>query len=285
SSLGAKVGEVSLPHTEYALSAYYLIAPSEASSNLARYDGVRYGLRVKDARDSVEMMTKTRGEGFGPEVKRRIMLGTYALSAGYYEAYYGQAQKVRTLVIGDYERAFESFDVLVSPTSATPPVPNGRAIEFIQRIGLALDCRVAEHSVFHRKNYFYPDMPKNFQISQYDLPICIAGHLDVPVEGDVRRIGITRVHMEEDTGKTSHAGATGRIAEADYALIDYNRAGVPLVECVSEPDMRSAEEARAYLTELRATLQALDVSDVRMEEGSVRCDANVSVRLQGSEEL
>jgi aspartyl-tRNA(Asn)/glutamyl-tRNA(Gln) amidotransferase subunit A len=119
SNLGAEIGEVSLPHTEYALSAYYLIAPSEASSNLARYDGVRYGLRVKDARDSVEMMTKTRGEGFGAEVKRRIMLGTYALSAGYYEAYYGQAQKVRTLVIRDYEEAFGSFDVLVSPTSPT----------------------------------------------------------------------------------------------------------------------------------------------------------------------
>jgi aspartyl-tRNA(Asn)/glutamyl-tRNA(Gln) amidotransferase subunit B len=167
----------------------------------------------------------------------------------------------------------------------TLPVPNARAIEFIQRIGLALDCRVAEHSLFHRKNYFYPDMPKNFQISQYDLPICVEGHLDVPVDGGTRRIGITRVHMEEDTGKTSHAGATGRIADADYALIDYNRAGVPLVECVSEPDMRSAEEARAYLTELRATLQALDVSDVRMEEGSLRCDANVSVRPRGSQEF
>ncbi len=116
--LGAEVGEVSLPHTDYALSAYYLIAPSEASSNLARYDGVRYGLRV-DGDDSVEMMTKTRGAGFGAEVKRRIMLGTYALSAGYYEAYYGQAQKVRTLIIRDYERAFASFDVLISPTSPT----------------------------------------------------------------------------------------------------------------------------------------------------------------------
>ena len=117
-SMGAQVGEVSLPHTDYALSAYYLIAPSEASSNLARYDGVRYGLRVEGG-DSVEMMRKTRGSGFGPEVKRRIMLGTYALSAGYYEAYYGQAQKVRTLIIRDYEAAFESYDVLVSPTSPT----------------------------------------------------------------------------------------------------------------------------------------------------------------------
>jgi len=116
--LGASVGEVSLPHTDYALSAYYLIAPSEASSNLARYDGVRYGLRV-DGTDSVDMMTRTRGAGFGPEVKRRIMLGTYALSAGYYEAYYGQAQKVRTLIIRDYEAAFADFDVLVSPTSPT----------------------------------------------------------------------------------------------------------------------------------------------------------------------
>jgi aspartyl-tRNA(Asn)/glutamyl-tRNA(Gln) amidotransferase subunit A len=116
--LGCEVGEASLPHADYALSAYYLIAPSEASSNLARYDGVRYGLRV-DGGDSVEMMARTRGAGFGPEVKRRIMLGTYALSAGYYEAYYGQAQKVRTLIIRDYEQAFESFDVLVSPTSPT----------------------------------------------------------------------------------------------------------------------------------------------------------------------
>jgi aspartyl-tRNA(Asn)/glutamyl-tRNA(Gln) amidotransferase subunit A len=116
--LGADVGDASLPHAEYALSAYYLIAPSEASSNLARYDGVRYGLR-EDGRDSVEMMARTRGAGFGPEVKRRIMLGTYALSAGYYEAYYGQAQKVRTLIVRDYEQAFSAFDVLVSPTSPT----------------------------------------------------------------------------------------------------------------------------------------------------------------------
>jgi aspartyl-tRNA(Asn)/glutamyl-tRNA(Gln) amidotransferase subunit A len=119
SALGAEVGEASLPHADYTLSAYYLIAPSEASSNLARYDGVRYGYRAEGGADSVEMMARTRGEGFGAEVKRRIMLGTYALSAGYYEAYYGQAQKVRTLIIRDYERAFGSFDVLVSPTSPT----------------------------------------------------------------------------------------------------------------------------------------------------------------------
>ena len=118
-ALGAEVGEVELPNAQYALSAYYLIAPSEASSNLARYDGVRYGYRAPNAPDSVSMMTETRGKGFGPEVKRRIMLGTYALSAGYYDAYYGQAQKVRTLVIRDYDAAFERFDVIASPTSPT----------------------------------------------------------------------------------------------------------------------------------------------------------------------
>ena len=126
--LGAKLGEVALPHAEYALSAYYLIAPSEASSNLARYDGVRYGSRI-DGEDSIEMMSRTRGAGFGPEVKRRIMLGTYALSAGYYEAYYGQAQKVRTLIIRDYEQAFAAHDVLVSPTSPTTAFRIGAKVD------------------------------------------------------------------------------------------------------------------------------------------------------------
>jgi aspartyl-tRNA(Asn)/glutamyl-tRNA(Gln) amidotransferase subunit A len=127
--LGAEIGEVALPNAEYALPAYYLIAPSEASSNLARYDGVRYGLRAPDAKDVVDMMTRTRGEGFGPEVKRRIILGTYALSAGYYEAYYGQAQKVRTLVIRDYEQAFEQYDVLLSPTSPTTAFRIGERVD------------------------------------------------------------------------------------------------------------------------------------------------------------
>jgi aspartyl-tRNA(Asn)/glutamyl-tRNA(Gln) amidotransferase subunit A len=129
SAMGADVGEASLPHADSTLSAYYLIAPSEASSNLARYDGVRYGYRAEGGADSVEMMSRTRGEGFGPEVKRRIMLGTYALSAGYYEAYYGQAQKVRTLIIRDYERAFERFDVLLSPTSPTTAFPIGAKVD------------------------------------------------------------------------------------------------------------------------------------------------------------
>ena len=165
------------------------------------------------------------------------------------------------------------------------PVPNEKAIEYIVRIGLALDCRIAPHSLFHRKNYFYPDMPKNFQISQYDLPICVEGHLDVEVDGELRRVGITRVHMEEDTGKTTHGSVSGRIHEADSALVDYNRAGVPLVEVVSEPDIRSPEEAGAYLRELRGTLEALGVSDVRMEEGSLRCDANISTRRVGDQAL
>ena len=167
----------------------------------------------------------------------------------------------------------------------TLPVPNRKAIEYTIKIGLALGCEIAPHSLFHRKNYFYPDMPKNFQISQYDLPLCVNGHMDLQVDGQNRPIGIARVHLEEDTGKTTHGGETGRIAGADYALEDYNRAGVPLVEVVSDPDVRSAEEAREYLTELRATLEALGVSDVRMEEGSLRCDANVSVRPIGSQEL
>jgi aspartyl-tRNA(Asn)/glutamyl-tRNA(Gln) amidotransferase subunit B len=165
------------------------------------------------------------------------------------------------------------------------PVVNARAIEYASCIGLALHCRIAERSQFHRKNYFYPDMPKNFQISQYDEPLCVGGYLDVPLDGELRRIGITRVHMEEDTGKTLHVGATGRIHDADYSLVDYNRAGIPLIEVVSEPDMRSAEEARAYAEELRAVLLALGVSDVKLEEGSMRFDVNVSIRPVGHADL
>jgi aspartyl-tRNA(Asn)/glutamyl-tRNA(Gln) amidotransferase subunit B len=166
------------------------------------------------------------------------------------------------------------------------PVPNREAIRRIILIGLALGSEIAPHSLFHRKNYFYPDMPKNYQISQYDQPICVGGRLEVDLpDGSTSVVGITRVHMEEDTGKTLHAGATGRIHDAGSALIDFNRAGVPLVECVSEPDIRSPEEAAAYLRELRAILESLEVSDVRMEEGSLRCDANVSVRPAGTEAL
>jgi aspartyl-tRNA(Asn)/glutamyl-tRNA(Gln) amidotransferase subunit B len=165
----------------------------------------------------------------------------------------------------------------------TLPVPNREAIARIIKIGLALGSQIAPHSVFHRKNYFYPDMPKNFQISQYDLPICVGGSLEIDLpDGTSTTVGITRVHMEEDTGKTVHGSGSGRIHDATHALVDFNRAGVPLVECVSEPDMRSPEEAAAYLRELRAVLESLDVSDVRMEEGSLRCDANVSLRPVGA---
>jgi aspartyl-tRNA(Asn)/glutamyl-tRNA(Gln) amidotransferase subunit B len=164
------------------------------------------------------------------------------------------------------------------------PVPNREAIARIIKVGLALGAAIAPHSVFHRKNYFYPDMPKNFQISQFDLPICVGGSLDIErADGSTKTVGITRVHMEEDTGKTAHGSESGRIHDATGAAIDFNRAGVPLVECVSEPDLRSPEEAGAYLRELRATLEALDVSDVKMEEGSLRCDANVSLRLAGAD--
>jgi aspartyl-tRNA(Asn)/glutamyl-tRNA(Gln) amidotransferase subunit B len=165
------------------------------------------------------------------------------------------------------------------------PVVNGRAIEYATRIGLALHCRIAEQSLFHRKNYFYPDMPKNYQISQYDEPLCVGGWLDVDVDGEVKRVGITRVHLEEDTGKSLHVGATGRIHGADYSLVDYNRAGIPLVEIVSEPDLRSADEARAYAEELRAVLLALGVSDAKLEEGSMRFDVNVSIRPVGHADL
>ena len=164
----------------------------------------------------------------------------------------------------------------------TLPVVNGTAVESAIRMGLALDCEIARSSVFHRKNYFYPDMPKNYQISQYDTPICGPGHLDLVVDGEPRRIGITRIHMEEDAGKTVHVGGDGRISGADYSLVDYNRAGVPLLECVSEPDIRTAEEAQAYLAELRAIVLALGISDAKLEEGSMRCDANVSIHRPGT---
>ena len=169
------------------------------------------------------------------------------------------------------------------------PVANQKAIESTIRIGLALNCSIAEWCRFARKNYFYPDMPKNYQISQYDEPLCVDGHLDVEVEGTTYRIGIERVHMEEDTGKSLHVGgATGRIHGADHSLVDYNRAGIPLVEIVTKPitatGERAPQVARAYATELRELVRSLGVSDVRMEQGSMRCDVNVSLMPRGSSE-
>jgi aspartyl-tRNA(Asn)/glutamyl-tRNA(Gln) amidotransferase subunit B len=158
------------------------------------------------------------------------------------------------------------------------PVLNRQAVELAMRIGLALNCHV-QASAFHRKNYFYPDMPKAYQISQYDQPLNVDGWLDLP---SGTRVGIERAHLEEDTGKSTHVGGTGgRLHGSEHSLIDFNRAGVPLVEIVSRPDIRSVEDARQYVNELRAILVAIGASDAKMEEGSMRCDANVSVRRPG----
>ena len=156
------------------------------------------------------------------------------------------------------------------------PVVNERAIHFGLMIGLAFGCEIADRSLFHRKNYFYPDSPKGYQISQYDVPLCLGGQV-----GDVR---IHRVHLEEDAAKLNHIGASGRIHGADRSWVDFNRCGTPLVEIVTEPDLHSSEHARDWLRLLRSTLRVLGVSDVNMEEGSLRCDANVSVRPVGSTE-
>ena len=167
------------------------------------------------------------------------------------------------------------------------PVVNRMAIEYTIRIGLALNCSIATWCRFARKNYFYPDMPKNFQISQYDEPLCTDGYLDVAVADKTVRVGIERVHLEEDTGKSLHVGgATGRIHGAEYSLVDYNRAGIPLVEIVTKPIEGTGADApvvaRTYVTELRDLLRSLGVSDVRMEEGSLRCDVNTSLAPRGS---
>lgn len=180
------------------------------------------------------------------------------------------------------------------------PVPNKDAIEATVLAGLALDCDIALWSQFHRKQYFYPDIPKDYQITQYDLPFCSGGFLDVDVDGDlvaesrehagekgyVTRIGITRIHLEEDAGKMVHVGgAEGRIAGADHSLADYNRAGTALIELVTEPDMRTPEEARRFAQKLRLIMKTLGVSDCSMEEGSMRADGNVSIRLRGETAL
>lgn len=160
------------------------------------------------------------------------------------------------------------------------PVVNEKVVEFAVRAGLALNCQILPFSKFDRKNYYYPDLPKNYQTSQYDLPIAVNGYLDIEVNGETKRIGITRIHMEEDAGKLVHSGT---ISNSEYALVDYNRTGVPLIEIVSEPELRSPEEAKAYLEKMRSILQYIDVSDCKMEEGSLRCDANISLRPMGTE--
>ncbi len=159
------------------------------------------------------------------------------------------------------------------------PVMNAKVAEFAAKMGLATNCGINRKSVFARKNYFYPDLPKGYQISQFELPICEHGHVDINVDGAHKRIGLTRIHMEEDAGKNIHSAAE------NASFVDLNRTGVPLIEIVSEPDMRSSEEAVAYLKALRAILLYLGICDGNLEEGSFRCDANISIRPKGSEEL
>ncbi|MEC9210187.1 MAG: Asp-tRNA(Asn)/Glu-tRNA(Gln) amidotransferase subunit GatB [Actinomycetota bacterium] len=161
------------------------------------------------------------------------------------------------------------------------PVVNETAVYYAMQLGRALRCSV-NRSVFARKNYFYPDMPKDYQISQYDMPTNLNGYLELPT-GEA--IGIERAHIEEDTGKTTHIGTSGRISGSDYSLVDYNRAGIPLIEIVSEPEIRTIEQAKAYVSELRYIILALGISDAKMEEGSIRVDANVSVRENGENNL
>ena len=341
---------------------YYIVAVSEASSNLSRFDGVRFGSRLGGNQYLLEMYKSTRAK-FGEEVKRRIILGTFALSAGYYDAYYRKACQVRRLIKNDFDQVFEKVDLVlgpVAPTTAfklgektadplmmylndiltipvnlaglpavsvpagrdssglpigvqfigrhfaeadvlagakfvedkvyreevshglepviglevhaqlltksklfcgcstefnspansnvcpvcaghpgTLPVINGKAVEFALKAALALDCTINRTSVFSRKNYFYPDLPKGYQISQYDQPLCENGHLDIEVAGRRKRIGITRIHMEEDAGKSVHMQG--------YSLVNLNRAATPLTEIVSNPELSSPEEAGAYL--------------------------------------
>jgi aspartyl-tRNA(Asn)/glutamyl-tRNA(Gln) amidotransferase subunit B len=174
-----------------------------------------------------------------------------------------------------------NIDPLTLGLPGSLPVLNEQAVELAIRVGLALNCTI-DRSVFSRKNYFYPDQPTNYQISQFDLPINGEGWLELP-SGKV--IGIERAHLEEDTGKSTHVGGGGRIHDATYSLVDYNRAGVPLLEIVGRPDLRSGDEARAYVSELRAILVAVGASDGKMEEGSLRVDCNVSVRRHGDTEL
>ncbi len=161
------------------------------------------------------------------------------------------------------------------------PVLNKKALEFAVKTGLAVNCSISRYSRFARKNYFYPDLPKGYQISQFELPICEHGHLNIVLDGAVKRIGVTRIHMEEDAGKNIHESAS----EGNYSFVDLNRAGVPLMEIVSEPDMRSPQDAVEYMKKLRTILRYLGVCDGNMEQGSLRCDANVSIRPDGRKEL
>ena len=187
------------------------------------------------------------------------------------ENVWGEAENTRTCPI-----------CLAHP--GTLPVPNEQAIAWTVKLGLALGCEIAPRALFHRKHYWYPDLPKGYQISQYDIPLCAGGRFALPTPDGDREIGIVRAHLEEDAAKTIHVGGVGgRIAGAAHSLVDFNRGGAPLVEVVTEPDVRSPEEARRLLQLLRRTVVELGISDAEMEKGSLRCDANVSVREPGGE--
>ena len=176
------------------------------------------------------------------------------------------------------DRPNENINVYCVGSPGALPVLNRAVVDMAIRAGLALDCQINRRSIWSRKHYFYPDLPKGYQISQYDQPICEHGHLDITdAAGQPKRIGVTRIHMEEDAGKNTHVDG------APFTLVDYNRSGVPLIEIVSEPDLRSAHEAAAYLRALRSILVTVGACDGNMEEGSMRCDANVSVRPIGAE--
>ncbi len=426
--LGATLVDISLPKTALSIPTYYIIAPAEASSNLSRFDGVRYGHRASEYKDLQDMYRKTRAEGFGAEVKRRILVGTYVLCHGYYDAYYVQAQKIRRLIADDFQAAFaDKCDVIMGPvaptvawdlgaksndpvanyladiftlstslaglpgmsipcgfgagreerqaagrpanhrqllrrseaaehrapvpardrlayahagrrliradteqrentmqwevviglenhvqlttqskifsgsaihfgaepnTQASPvdlalpgvlPVLNRGAVERAIRFGLAVGGTIAPQSVFARKNYFYPDLPKGYQISQFADPVVQGGTLTFAYEKDgkleMKTVNLTRAHLEEDAGKSLHEDYAG------MSGIDLNRAGTPLLEIVSEPEMRSAAEAVAYAKAMHSLVMWLGVCDGNMQEGSFRCDVNVSVRPVGQQEF
>ncbi len=403
--LGGEIAEVSLPSAEHGISAYYVIAPAEASSNLARYDGVRYGMRAGGDGDLIEMYETTRSQGFGAEVKRRIMLGTYALSSGYYEAYYGQAQKVRTRIAEDFNGAFADVDFVVTPTAPSVAFGLGEKTDdplamylndfFTVPMSLAGIPAISIPAGLAEPEGGGPQLPVGFQIAapafaeqkparrrlraragdrlrrppgrramaelgggdragdprpagdqdedvlrlrallrrraeRPHLPglprpprraagaeragdplraadrrwrwgarsrrarSSTARTTSIPTArrptrsasttfrsaaaGRLGEVRIHRAHLEEDAAKMIHVGESGRIHGSGASLVDFNRGGTPLVEIVTEPDLRGAAEAAEWARLLRETVRQLGVSDVNMEEGSLRVDANVSVR-------
>ena len=279
---GAIVEEFDLNLVQYAIPAYYVIASAEASSNLSRFDGVKYGYRTEEYEGLHNMYKKTRSEGFGPEVKRRIMLGSFVLSSGYYDAYYLKALRTKALIKHSTEFGGAPNTHTCPVCTGMPgslPVLNKQVVEYAMAIGLATNCDITKVCKFDRKNYFYPDNPQNYQISQLYLPIARNGYVEIEVGDTKKKVRIHEMHMEEDAGKLIHDEWD------DTSLVDYNRSGVPLVEIVSEPDMRSADEVIAYLEKLRMIIQYLGASDCKLQEGSMRADVNLSVREVGTEKF